>query len=151
MKVRLQLIRGRPNFYMIRDNPIVSLELVDCSLYTRRIALKDDYHQKRMDIPVEFIFLETLAKTFSIPAGENQFIRKNIFNNVPVRRIDIALNTNSASAFTGSYTGNQFWYQQFDHRQIRILRGGQPIADFDRADICRFYICYDNESNELSR
>ena len=40
MKVRLWLIRARPNFYMISDNPNVSLGIVDCSLYTRRTALK---------------------------------------------------------------------------------------------------------------
>ena len=27
-----------------------------------------------------------------------------------------------------------FWYQQFDFKQIRILTGGQPIVDFDKAD-----------------
>ena len=50
MKNELRLIRARPNFYMISDNFIVSLRIVDCSLYTRLIALKDDYHKKRMDI-----------------------------------------------------------------------------------------------------
>ena len=45
MKVRLRLIRDRPNFYMISDNPNVSLGVVDCSLYTGRILLKDDYHE----------------------------------------------------------------------------------------------------------
>ena len=104
MKVRLRLMRARPNFYMISDNPNVSLGIVDCSLYTRRIALKDDYHKLRMDMlahtPVEFYCLETLAKTFIIPARQNQFIQENIFNNDPVRRIAIAMNTNSA--FTGS-------------------------------------------------
>ena len=115
MKVRLRLIRARPNFYIISDNPNVSLRIVDCSLYTRRIALKDDYHKKRMDVlaytPVEFNYLETLAKTFIIPARQNHFIPENIFNNAPVRRIAIAMNTNSA--FTGSYTENPFWYQPF--------------------------------------
>ena len=57
MKITLRLIRARPNFYMISDNPNVSLGIVDCSLYTRRIALKDGYHKKRMDMlafaPVE--------------------------------------------------------------------------------------------------
>ena len=48
-KIRLRKIRARPNFYMISDNPNVSLGIVDCSLYTRRIALKDEYHNKRMD------------------------------------------------------------------------------------------------------
>ena len=39
MKIKRRLIRARPNFYQIRDNPNVSLRIVDCSLYTRRIAL----------------------------------------------------------------------------------------------------------------
>ena len=114
MKIRLRLIRARPNFYMIRDNPNVSLGIVDCSLYSRPIALKDDYHKKRMDMlsytPVECDYLETLAKTFIIPARQNQFIQENIFNNAQVRRIAIAMKTNSA------FTRNPFWYQQFQLR-----------------------------------
>ena len=142
MKIRLRRIRAKPNCYMISDNPNVSLGTVDCSIYTRRIALKDDYHKKRMDMlaytPVEFNYLETLAKNFIIPARQNQFIQENIFNNAPVRRIAIAMNTNSA--LTGSYTEKPFWYQQFDLRQIRILTGGQLIVDFDAADKCRLYV-----------
>ena len=37
--------RARPSFYMISDNPNVSLGIVVCSHYTRRIALKDEYHK----------------------------------------------------------------------------------------------------------
>ena len=127
---------------MISDNTNVSLGIVDCSLYTRRIALKDDYHKKRMDMlayaPVEYNFLETSAKTFIIPARQNQAIQENISNNAPIRRIAIAMNTNSA--FTGSFTENPLRYQQFDLGQIRILRGRQPIVDFDTADSCRLYV-----------
>ena len=94
-KVMLRLTRARPNFYMISDNPNVSLGIVDCSLYTRRIALKDDYHKKRMDMPaytpVGFIYSRTLAKTFIIPARQNQFSQENLFNNAPVGRIAIAI------------------------------------------------------------
>ena len=113
MENRLRLIRARPNFYMISDNPNVSLGIVDCSLYTRRIALKDDYHKKRMDMlaytPVELNYLETLPKSFIIPARQNQFIQENIFKNAPVRWIAVAMNTNSA--FTGCHTENPLWYQ----------------------------------------
>ena len=142
MKIRLRLIRARPNFYIISDNPKFGLGIVDCSLYTRRIALKDDYRRKRMDIlaytPVELNYLETLAKTFIIPVTQNQFIQENIFNNAPVRRIAIAMTTNSA--FTGPYTKNPFWCQQFELRQIRIRRRRQPIVDFDAVDNCRLYV-----------
>ena len=88
--------------------------------------------------PVEFIFLETLAKTFIIPARQNQYIRGNIFNNAPVRRSATAMNADSAS--TGSYTERPIWYQQFDLRQSRKLRGGQQIVDFEAADNCRLYV-----------
>ena len=128
---------------MISDNPNASLGIV---------ALKDDYHKKRMDIlaytHVEFNYLETLAKTFVIPARQNQLIQENIFNNAPVRWIAIAMDTNSA--FIGSVTENPFWYQQFELRRIRILRGGQPIVDFDAANNCCLYATI-VKTNELSR
>ena len=82
MKIRLQLIGAIPNFYMVSDNPNVRLGFDDCSLYTRRIALKDDYHKKRMDMlaytPVEFNYLETLAKIFIIPADKTSSFKKTI-------------------------------------------------------------------------
>ena len=127
---------------MIGDNPNFSLGIVDCSLYIRRIALKDDLHKKRMDMLayalVEYSYWETLAKTFIIPARQNQFIQENIFNKAPIRRVAIA--TNTKSALTGSFTENSFWYQQFDLRQIRTLIGGQLIVDFDTADNFRLYV-----------
>ena len=127
---------------MISDNPNVSLGIVDCSLYTPRITLKDDYHKKRMNMLasalVEYNYLQTLAKTFIFPARQNRIIRENIFNDAPNRRVAIAMHTNAA--FTGSSTENPIWYQQFDLRQIRIRRGGQPILDFDTADNCRLYV-----------
>ena len=88
--------------------------------------------------PVQFKYLEVLAKTFIIPARQNQFIQENFFNTASVPRIAIATNTNSA--LTGSYTENPLWYQQIDLRQIRILRRGKPIVDFDAADNCLLYV-----------
>ena len=88
MKVRIRLIGARPNFYIISDNTNVSFEIVDCSLYNRRITLKDDYHKKQWDMlaynPVEYNYWETLVKTFIIRSRQNQFIQENIFNNAPI-------------------------------------------------------------------
>ena len=93
---RIRLIRERPNFYIISENPNVSLGIVDCSLYTRRLMLKEDYHKKRMSqvvyVPVENNYMVTLAKTYIIPARQNHFIHENIFNNAPIRRTSIAMN-----------------------------------------------------------
>ena len=104
-KIRLRPIRTRINLYVISDNPNISFGNVDCSLQTRLFAFKDAYHKKKMYMlaytPVELIFLETPAKIVIIPATQNLFIQKNVFNNAPVRRIAIGMNTNSA--FTGSF------------------------------------------------
>ena len=142
MKVRIRLIGARPNFYTITENPNVSLGIVDCSLYTRRVMLKEDHHKKRMSqlayAPVEYNYMETLAKTDIIPARPNQFNQENIFINAPIRRIAIAMNMNSA--FTGFFAENPFWYQQFNLRDIRILRGGQLFVQHDTIDNCRLYV-----------
>ena len=142
MKVRIRLTGARQNFYMRSENPNVSLDIVDCSLYTRRVMPKEDYHKNKIPQlvygPVEYNYMETLAKTFIIPARQNQFIQENIFHNAPIRRIAISIN--SKSAFTGSCAENPFWYQQFNLRDIRILRGGQPTVHHDTTDNCRWYV-----------
>ena len=104
--------------------------------------LKEDYHKKRMSrlahAPVEYNYMETLAKTFIIPARQNQFLQENIFNNSPIRRMAFAMNSNSA--FNGSFAENPFSYQQFNVRDTRTLRGGQPIVHQDTTDNCRLYV-----------
>ena len=141
-KVRMRLIRARPNFYMINENHIVCLGFVVCFLYTRRVMLNEDYHKKRMSqltyAPVEYNYMETLAKTYVVPARQNQFLQENIFKNAPIRRKAIAMNSNSA--FIGSFAENRFWYQLFFVRDIRILRGGQPIEHHNTTDNCRLYV-----------
>ena len=44
------------------------------------------------------------------------------------------------SWFPGSYDENPIGYQKFDLRQIRKLRGGQPVVEFDAADNCRLHV-----------
>ena len=104
---------------MIIDNPNDSLRNVDGSLYTRRNAL-DDYHKKRMDMfaftPVEYNYMEILARIFIILSGQDQFNQENILNTAPIRRIAIAMKTNST--FTESFTENQFCYQHFGLRKL---------------------------------
>ena len=44
VEVRLRLIIALYKFCMISVNPGVNLGIVDCSIYTGLIALKDNYH-----------------------------------------------------------------------------------------------------------
>ena len=74
--------------------------------------------EKKVDMlactPVQYNYLGTLVRTFSIPATQNQFVRENIFNKAPVGPITIAVN--KSSAVTGSLIENPFCLQQFDLR-----------------------------------
>ena len=125
------------NFYMNIDNPNVSFGIVDCSLWTRRFALKD-FDRRRMNMlaytPVENKYLETLTKTFIIPFRQNQFVQKFFFNKAPVRRIASAID--KKSAIFEWYAESSFCYQQLDISQIEVLRAGQLILDFDAAEKC---------------
>ena len=142
MKVKIRLIRARPKFYMISEKSNVSLDTVDFSLYTRRVIFEEDYQKKRMSqldyAPVEYNYMETSAKTYITPARQNRNIPEQLFNNAPERRIAIPKNSNSA--FTGSFAESPFWYQPLNLRDIRILRGGQPIVHHDRTDNCPFFV-----------
>ena len=88
--------------------------------------------------PVEYNYMGTLAKTYIIPARQNQIIQETKFNNAPLRLIALAMNSNSV--FTGSFEENPFSYQQLNLIDIRILRGGQPIVHHDLTDNCRLYV-----------
>ena len=48
MKVRIRILRAQPKFYMKSENPNVGLGIVNCSQYTRRLMLREDYNKKRM-------------------------------------------------------------------------------------------------------
>ena len=68
---------------MFNNNSNVGPGIVDFLLYNRRIALKDDYQRKSMNmlayISVELNYFGTLAKMFVIPAKEKQLLQENFF------------------------------------------------------------------------
>ena len=82
--------------------------------------------------------METIARRFIIPSGQNQFIQENVINNAPIRRVAIAMNTNSA--FTGHFQENPFHYQKFGLRELRIVPGGRAIVSLDTTNDCRAYV-----------
>ena len=118
------MIRARLSFYMISYNPHVSLKVLDCSLFTRRVVVNEVYHQtikyQLTHQPAFYNLIETIARTVIIPSGQNQFIQENVFNTAPIRRIAIAMNTNSA--ITGHFHENLFHYQKFGLRELRIVQ-----------------------------
>ena len=141
--VRIRLIRSRPNFYIIgklQDN--YNAEIIEASLYTRHVAVDDKsfkgIQHNLLRETARYNFSEVLAKTFIIPTGQNQYIQENIFNNAPIRRLALAMNTNTA--FTGSKDSNPYHYQKFNLREIKIVRGNQVVVNIDTSDDIRAYV-----------
>ena len=138
IQVRLKLIRARTHFYRISFNPHVSFKVLDCSLFTRRVVVNEVYHQtiknQLTHQPACYNFMETIARTFIIPSGQNQFIQENVFN----RRVAIATNTNLA--LTGHFQENPFHYQKFGLRELRIVRGGRAIVSLDTTNVLTSYV-----------
>ena len=76
MRIGLQLIRARPESNTTDNNANISLRIGDSSLYTRGFAKKRDMLAYSLE---EFNYLEILAKTFIIPARQNQLIQETFF------------------------------------------------------------------------
>ena len=81
--------------------------------------------------------METIARTFIILSRQNQFIQENVFNNAPIKKIAVAINTISAVA--RSFYKNPFNYEQFHLRELRIIRGGRTIISLETS-LCRPYV-----------
>ena len=125
---------------MLSDNPNISLKIVDCSLFTRRILVAEPNHQYlqwnlEME-PAHYNYMETKARTFIIPSRQNQFNQENVFNEAPISRIAVAMDTSLAVA--GSFHENPFNYQQFHLRELRIVRGGRAIISLDTTSTCPY-------------
>ena len=120
----------------------VSLKIVDCSLFTRRILVAEpnnQYMQWNLERePAHYNYMETIARTFIIPSRQNQFLQENVFNNAPIRRIAVAMNTNSAVA--ESFHENPFNYQHFHLRELRIIWGGRATVSLDTTSPCQPYV-----------
>ena len=67
---------------MISNNRNVSNGIVDCSLYTSRVPLKDDTNQEKMAMfrhtRGQSNFFANVAKAFIIPTRQNHFIQKTV-------------------------------------------------------------------------
>ena len=71
--------------------------------------------------------LETIARTFIIPSGQNQFIQENVSNNASTRRNAITMNTNSA--FTGHFEENDFFIiESLDWPSWELFEGGELLS-----------------------
>ena len=86
-------------------------------------------------------YIESLNKSFIIQAGQNCFIKENIFGTEPIRRLTLCMVKNSLFRST-PLNETPFSYQKFNLQRIEIQRGnGVPLAGtpLDTTNIVRLY------------
>jgi len=101
------------------------------SLFSRQMVVAESVYtaieKAMMKTPACYTFTETEAKTFIIPAGQNNVVRENAFNGRSVRCVAIAMNTNEN--FNGSRFSNPFHYQSFGLTRVAIFNQATRLVD----------------------
>ena len=121
---------------MLSDNPNVNLKIFDCSLFTKP---NQQYYRWNLERePAQNNYMNNIARIFIIPSSQKQIIRRKVFNNNSLRKIAVAMKTNSAVA--GLFHENSFNYQQIRLRELRNIRDQRAIVSLDTIFPCRPYI-----------
>lgn len=132
--IRITLTKSHPHFCMVSGdgNPPAKgykVKFIKASLHSRQMTVTEPIHRSIQNAlqkgPARYTYPDIQTKTFVIPAGQNQYIRENVFNNQPIRRIAFAMNRNAD--FTGTWTTNPFHYRKFGLREIRLTRAGHNL------------------------
>ena len=67
-------------------------------MFTRGFLVAEPNHQYLQGIleneNAHFIHMEAIERNFTTPSCQKQFIRENVSNNAPIRRIVVAMNIN---------------------------------------------------------
>ena len=79
------MICARPHFYTISNNPHISLTVLDCSFFTRRVVVTTKYTNRLINTnKLNNLRVTTLGKQlqldFSFLQGRNNSFRKNLTN-----------------------------------------------------------------------
>jgi hypothetical protein len=141
--IRIKLIKSAPNFCLISSQEVkgFKIKFQRASLHVRQMIVTPSVHRAITGAlekaPARYIYPEMRTKTFIIPGGQNQFIRENVFNSEPIRRLVLVMNKNAD--FSGTMATNPYNYQKFGLREVRISRGGQPFTSMNTENNVRAY------------
>ena len=102
------------------------------SLFVRKVVVTDSVKLSIEKALVKsdaiYPYIESLNKSFIIQAGQNCFIKENVFGTEPIRRLTLCMVKNSLFRST-PLNETPFSYQKFCLQRVEIQRGnGVPLA-----------------------
>ena len=100
------------------------------SVFVTKLILKDSVRlsieKALINAPAHYPYIELMNKCFIIQAGQNSFVKENLFGTDPVRRLTLCMATNEQ--FRGTMDTDLSRYQPFGLQRLEITRGnGVPI------------------------
>ena len=132
VSLRIKLVRAHNDFIVISDDAgkRYTVKIRDANLYVRKMIVSEpvvaSIERVLLKTPAMYKYTEVLPKTFIIPNGQNSWKHEDVFMREPIRRLAIAMNTNTA--FGASNMSNPYHYQKFGMRAITLYRNGIPTA-----------------------
>ena len=72
-----------------------------------------------------------------IPKDQSRFIREDIFNAEPIRRMVLAMCPNNQ--FTGRWTDTPLAFHKRNLKKVRVLRNGVPVVEYSTSSNTQLY------------
>ena len=126
-----------------QNPPIVVIE--KASLFVNKIVLSDavkvSIERALTKSKAVYPYIENLSKSFIIQAGQNCFVKENIFGTEPIRRLTLCMVRNRYFRGT-TLASTPFRYEKFNLQRVELQRGnGLPIAGtpIDTTNSSRLY------------
>ena len=100
------------------------------SLFVTKLIVKDSVplsiEKALLNAPAHYPYIEMMNKSFIIQAGQNSFVKENLFGTEPVRRLTLCMTTNEQ--FRGKSNMDAYQYQTFGLERLEITSGnGVPV------------------------
>lgn len=124
-------LRGTDEEAKDLDGKVVAI-VEKASLFVRKVVVTDSVklsiEKALLKSPAIYPYIESLNKSFIIQAGQNCFIKENVFGTEPIRRLTLCMVKNSLFRST-PMNESPFSYEKFNLQRVEIQRGnGVPLA-----------------------
>ena len=81
-----------------------------------------------LNCPARYYYFEVRSKTFVIPKDQSHFIREEVFNAEPIRRMVLAMCCNDQ--FTGRWPDTPLAFHKHNLKKVRVLRNGVQVVEY---------------------
>ena len=130
--IRLSLRRSPNDFVIMSEHrdKHYRVESTEANLYVRKMTVTDfvlsSIEKTLLKTPAIYNYIKVLPRTFLATTGVQSWRQEDVFAKEPVRRMILAMSSNTA--YLGTNRTNPFHYQKFQLNEIIVYRNGLPIA-----------------------